>query len=737
MLLFTLNIRNGFENKIYEILDDNRNIDIICLQETGYMSPDVIQDIKQKFNKNVDFSNGVSRSTGVITIVNKDLKLFKSHRVPTPLKGRLIHNSYVYNDTVINLLNLYAPQCGLREEQRLFYDILLNYVSNVEQYSSKNKYILTGDFNFIEDKIDSNNMNCRLNKYILDKFKSIKDTLKIKDVYREIHKDKANFTCYNISGSRTRIDRFYADNEFINKISEIKHIPYKKSDHKMVQINIQYKRQKWGRGFWKMNNSLLENEKYTVLISNIIKQWKEDKLKYDPLKGWDLLKKQIKETTINFSRVQAKISKSKLNKLYDSLLAEEAKPSQNCSIINTIKDEIIAIETKEKIGTLIRSRECFYKEDIKNIEIFKIAEEKRGTKKEIKSLLDKNNKATDDKNSILQIILDFYSELYTSDGFNDQKVDEYLGKIELNELKEEDWSVLNQFISKEECLNNIKDFENNKSPGIDGLGKEFYLKFWNVIGDEVVEIVNNIYLKGELTETMKMGIITLNYKNKGDKKDLKQWRPISLLCFDYKLITKTLAKRLSKVINKLVDIKQTGAGEEKNIFDNIISISDIFDHMNLNDIKGFLINFDQEKAFDKIKHEFLIKVLKKMNLPVEFVRWIKILYKDIKSKIQVNGQLTEEILITRSVRQGCPLSMNLYALAIETLASSIRRNKNIKGINIPNLKDPIKLFQHADDCTTITTDIKDYYLFMNEFEKFGKASGAKINKKQNRNIKYL
>ncbi|CAG2248424.1 unnamed protein product [Mytilus edulis] len=150
--------------------------------------------------------------------------------------------------------------------------------------------------------------------------------------------------------------------------------------------------------------------------------------------------------------------------------------------------------------------------------------------------------------------------------------------------------------------------------------------------------------------------------------------------------------------------------------------------MNLNDIKGFLINFDQEKAFDKIKHEFLIKVLKKMNLPVEFIRWIKILYKDIKSKIQVNGQLTEEILITRSVRQGCPLSMNLYALAIETLASSIRKNKNIKGINIPNLKDPIKLFQHADDCTTITTDIKDYYLFMNEFEKFGKASGAKINK---------
>ncbi|CAC5389101.1 unnamed protein product [Mytilus coruscus] len=142
MLFFTLNIRNGFENKIYEILNDNRNIDIICLQETGYMSPNVIHDIKQKFNKNVDFSNGVNRSTGVITIISKDLKLFKSHRFPTPLKGRLIHNSYVYNDTVINFLNLYAPQCGLREEQRFVYDILPR-ASILTKHRTRERYILT------------------------------------------------------------------------------------------------------------------------------------------------------------------------------------------------------------------------------------------------------------------------------------------------------------------------------------------------------------------------------------------------------------------------------------------------------------------------------------------------------------------------------------------------------------------------------------------------------------------
>lgn len=59
----------------------------------------------------------------------------------------------------------------------------------------------------------------------------VKDALRIHDK----HKDKANFTCY-ISGTRTRIDRLYADSEFNWYIKEIKHIPFNKSDHKMIRL---------------------------------------------------------------------------------------------------------------------------------------------------------------------------------------------------------------------------------------------------------------------------------------------------------------------------------------------------------------------------------------------------------------------------------------------------------------------------------------------------------------------
>ena len=88
------------------------------------------------------------------------------------------------------------------------------------------------------------------------------------------------------------------------------------------------------------------------------------------------------------------------------------------------------------------------------------------------------------------------------------------------------------------------------------------------------------------------------YKNKGDYKDLKQWRPISLLCFDYKIIAKFLTNSFAKVINKSIDPSQTGAGPDKAIFDNLFSINSILEYMDVNELDGLLISFDQEKAFE-------------------------------------------------------------------------------------------------------------------------------------------
>ena len=246
----------------------------------------------------------------------------------------------------------------------------------------------------------------------------------------------------------------------------------------------------------------------------------------------------------------------------------------------------------------------------------------------------------------------------------------------------------------------------------------------------MIEVLINIYLQGELTDTMKSSIITMMHTNKGDYKDLKQWRPISLLRFDYKIIAKLLTNSLAKVIHKLIDPSQTGAGPDTVIFDNLFSINSILEYKDVNELDGLLISFDQEKAFDRVVHLFITEVLKSMNLPVHFITWVGILCKNINSKVQVNGLLTDIVPITKSIRQGCPLSISLYALIIETLASSIRCNNNIRGIHIPNTHNNTKLSQHADDCSIISTDISDYDELIKEFKHFGQVSGSKINEQK-------
>ena len=90
----------------------------------------------------------------------------------------------------------------------------------------------------------------------------------------------------------------------------------------------------------------------------------------------------------------------------------------------------------------------------------------------------------------------------------------------------------------------------NKAPGCDGLIIEFYKCFWSDVKDLVVESVNEAYTQGELSESQKQGVLTLLYK-KGDKRNLDNWRPISLLNTDYKIIARVMPHRLQKFSTKL------------------------------------------------------------------------------------------------------------------------------------------------------------------------------------------
>ena len=96
-----------------------------------------------------------------------------------------------------------------------------------------------------------------------------------------------------------------------------------------------------------------------------------------------------------------------------------------------------------------------------------------------------------------------------------------------------------------------------KSPGPDGTTSEFYKLYWEKIKGVFSEVVHAIYDKDELSYTQYQAIITLLYK-KGMRENITNWRPISLLNSDYKIITKALAMRLRNVMHEIINENQGG-----------------------------------------------------------------------------------------------------------------------------------------------------------------------------------
>jgi hypothetical protein len=221
---------------------------------------------------------------------------------------------------------------------------------------------------------------------------------------------------------------------------------------------------------------------------------------------------------------------------------------------------------------------------------------------------------------------------------------------------------------------------------------------------------------------MKTAIISILYK-KGDSRDIKNYRPVSLLTIDYKVITKVLKSRLSRVIGGLVHPDQACGIPKRSINDQLFNIQAVIERASSSG--GALVAIDLRKAYDLISHDFMHEVLRDMNFGENFRKWIKILYQDPESMVLVNGFLSESFKVGRSVRQGCPLSTQLFVLCQEPLASAIRAEPRIKGIKVPNAKE-VKNITFADDAThPITANcIKTIFEI---YSDFGKASGSEVN----------
>ena len=139
-----------------------------------------------------------------------------------------------------------------------------------------------------------------------------------------------------------------------------------------------------------------------------------------------------------------------------------------------------------------------------------------------------------------------------------------------------------------------------------------------------------------------------------------------------------------------------------------------------------IISIDEEKAFDKVQHPFLIKTLSKLGIEGEFLNIIKAIYETPTANIILNGQKRRTSPVSSGARQGCPLSPLLFNIVLEVRATAIRQEKEIKGIQIG--KEEMKLSLFADDMIVhMENPIDSTKKLLDLISEFGKTAGYKVN----------
>jgi hypothetical protein len=495
-----------------------------------------------------------------------------------------------------------------------------------------------------------------------------------------------------------------------------------------------------GPGVWKFNTSLLDSPEYCALVRSFWTFWKTQESSStfsSSLEWWDQGKFFLREITRCFARARAAEQSSakqdlerqlkRLQRLFDA--GDSSAFSQLCAV----QEELRAIHLREAKASQVRARCRWAEEGETSSSFFLSLEKKHRAKQAITSIRDPDTRLIHhDPFTILATWRSYYQRLFTAEVCDRSEQDIMLDLLTRRLNKSEVESCEGE-LTAEECHAALHGMSRGKTPGSDGFPMEFFAYFWDLLGPDLVRILNLAYRTGQLSTSQRRGIIIVLYK-KDDRLETKNYRPISLLNVDYKIATRAISGRLLGVIGSIVGYDQTCGIPGRTISENLMLMRDLIEYADRADIPLALLSLDQEKAFDRVDWAFLQRILHTFGFGDSFRQWISLFYSNVESAVVINGWTSSFFKPSRGVRQGCPLSPLLYVLCIEVLACSITASPAIEGVPLPGAGRVFKCSGYADDTSIAATTDASMQATFNIYAQYERASGAKLNRGKSKGL---
>lgn len=721
MKVCSINSRGFNLRKELLVFDRAKGFDLFLVQETFVSDLDHVKRLSSRWPGASFWSPAVGKQGGVCVLVHEHFqgKIVNWRR---DSDGRVLSLLVEFGDSRFNLLNIYAP--AVLTDRKGFFDSLHQY------FIPADGIVIGGDFNCYEADLDKFGGNVSVANYLSE----FRRNFNFIDVWRKKHPRVREMSWFNSTFAiGSRLDKFFVSPNLARFAVRCEISPCCLSDHDFVDLHINTNSlPPRGPGIWKFNNALLKDSAFCDFVSERIADLSSCIDSFDSVRSWwDFFKESLKCEIVSFAKRKCRQLSYDRVRLTNRLIALKQRLAQGDTsvsiLIATLESQLQVLVLQDLEGRKTRSRAQWLEEGEKPTRYFFKLERERFEKNQVTSILDDTGTEVSSRQEIERAHVAFYTKLFTEELIDFQSKQQCLNSF-TRFLPEEDCSFCEEPISLLDLSDSVKSLSYGKSPGPDGFSVEFYVCFWNLLGPLLLRVAETCFLAGELCDSMKGSVTRLIYKKRGDIKDLKNWRPISLLNVDYKILSKAITLRLSQVLHSVVAPDQTCSIPGRSILSNVTLIRDIFDYIDITREPAILLNLDQEKAFDRVNRSFMLDLLRHLGFGSNFCRWFQTFYNGAFMQIILNGFLTDRIPLGRGVRQGDPLSPLLYVLCVEGLACLIRNSNRVNGFLLPGAKGQCATVRlYADDTTAI---LKDFSSLLNLFDLvsiYESGTGAKLN----------